>query len=499
MSSELGTLLARAVDELSTDGPMDELRAAGLRRIVRRRRAQRQSVQSVAGVAAAGVVGTAVWFGLDRAETAPPAHDPTPSVSVTPTPSESSSPTPSATVVATLAPDVAGVPSAFVAPPDLLEQTGPGWMLASYRPRYAPTGDESAERADDQVVHLVSPDGTHYAVATLPLDPTVRILHWDAGAQRARVQLWTDESITTHTPATTGWLDLRTGTVTLDGPAFNPTGTYLTVLPDGTELWSEDQDFDADTTEDPNPGAEVYAVAPGGQPRLLDANAFWGYPLSLDPGAERFATLDGDGLEITTIADATQQHIGLDRPIDECDVIGWLDDTGVLIACRTSTGGTRLLDNEPALYRVDTGDSTTTLLHRFVAGEPFPAFSGAGSYVRDGVVVFASIPLTADTDLGFAISSRGLAMWSADGISPLPGVPSDMSDASTQVRGDVVYVDTRGWGGLGPNGNGTVAGSVLAIDTVSGTVTELSSPGRPQDGVARWLGGDLSWWVADAS
>ncbi|NUU19033.1 hypothetical protein HP550_17430 [Cellulomonas humilata] len=502
MSSELGTLLARAVDELSTDGPMDELRAAGLRRIVRRRRVERHSVESVAAVAAAGVVGTAAWFGLDRLSPPPPAHDPTPSVTATPTPTPSATPAPEPTTAPTLAPAVAGVPSAFVAPPDLLEQTGPGWMLASYRPRYVPTDRDDVEQADDQVLHLVSPDGAHYAVVTLPVDPTVDILYWDAGAPRARVRQWTEDErlLMTLTPATsTGWLDLRTGTVTLDGPDFNPTGEFLAVLPDGTELWSENKDYDENIDEDPNPGEEIYAVAPGAQPRLLASDADWRYHLSLDPGAERFAILDAEGVAITSVADGTQQHISLGRPAAECDLVSWLDRTGVLAACRTTTGGTRLLDNAPALYRVDTGDSTVTLVHSFVAGEPIPAFPGAGSYVRDGVVVFASVPVTADTTLDVGAASIGLTMWTADGLSSLPGVPADMSTARTRVRGDVIYVDTRGWAGLPPSADGPVAGSVVAIDTLSGSTTELSSPGRPQDGVARWLGDDLTWWVAGAS
>lgn len=100
MSSELDALLARAAGEIEgSTSPLGGTALAQVRRRVHRRRVVRHVGESVAGVAAAGVVGTAVWLGSDRAPT-PPAS-PAPTVT---SPAPTADPTPDRTPTAPAGP-----------------------------------------------------------------------------------------------------------------------------------------------------------------------------------------------------------------------------------------------------------------------------------------------------------------------------------------------------------------------------------------------------------
>ncbi|MGW6130351.1 hypothetical protein ACWFNE_10020 [Cellulomonas sp. NPDC055163] len=108
MSGDLDDLLARTEDALAR--AVEEPEAAVLARVrgaVRRRRAVRHAGETFLGVAAVAVVGTTVWFGIDR-------DAPAPAVTSVPSPSVSSSPSPTPTPAPTLAP----TPAAEVPAPD---------------------------------------------------------------------------------------------------------------------------------------------------------------------------------------------------------------------------------------------------------------------------------------------------------------------------------------------------------------------------------------------
>ncbi|WP_456845190.1 hypothetical protein, partial [Cellulomonas sp. P5_C6] len=235
MSADLRTLLGQAAEELSTDGPMDQLRAAGLRRIVRRRRAQRHTAESVAGVAAAGVVGAAAWFGVEHVSPPPPAHHPSPTVTSTPSPSPSPSSTPSPTLVMTSSP---GLPPMAPLPDGLLEATTPGWVLAQSRPSYGPQDGVSGEGTDvADVVYLVSPQGGRYRVLDRPLSAGLALLHWRAGEARALVLEYADGS-RSSADSRPAWLDLRDGSTTpVEGVGALPELVTMTV--DGTTVWRD--------------------------------------------------------------------------------------------------------------------------------------------------------------------------------------------------------------------------------------------------------------------
>ena len=126
--NELGELLGEAAEELSPTETLDDLGFARMVRSVRRRRVQRHTVESVVGVAAAGVVGTAAWAGLKY--TAPaPADTPAPSVSATPTESPAVLPVPPTFGQVTAAPATAAT----------IADARAGWVLASSsRPTSSP-------------------------------------------------------------------------------------------------------------------------------------------------------------------------------------------------------------------------------------------------------------------------------------------------------------------------------------------------------------------------
>ncbi|KQY22734.1 hypothetical protein ASD16_08880 [Cellulomonas sp. Root485] len=489
MSTELGALLGRAAEELSTDGPLDDLRAVGLRRVVRRRRVQRHTVESVAGVAAAGVVGTAAWFGLDRGVPAPPAHTPSPSVSatptLTPTPTPTPTPNPSLPPPLTPAPARAGVPDAFVAPPGLLGQTAEGWMLSIYRPQYVPVGGTVDDaRADVQEVHLVSPAGEHYALLSLPVDPQVTVLHWDATAERARVGMTSDGH-----DMTVGWLDLRTGALTTDQPPFDETGTYLTTLPDGNELWTELEKTLLEGAA--NPGVGVYVVAPGADPRLLVVDP---YPLNhayLDPGSEQIVTetVGWGGLDVTRISDGSTRHISYDRPGVQCFLVGWVDDTSVLVTCNDADGRAIVDGGLPTTVLVDTATSTATVVSRLELGDPFPGISGRG-VSAGGTLVFQGAPLTEDAT--FVDPTTGLYAWAGGTSTLLQSLGDDGGMFWTSVRGSTVYAE------VAPT-NADRAETITAHDLESGATTVLSGAPAPAEGVGQWLGDSVSWWVAGSS
>ena len=481
MSTELGALLGRAAEELSTDGPLDDLRAAGLRRVVRRRRVQRHTVESVAGVAAAGVIGTAAWFGSNHVGPPPPA-DPSPSISASPTP-------------LVTAPPVPGMPAAFVAPAGILGQTGPGWSMYVNRPTYrGPGEDAGARHADDQAVYLVDPHGQSYLMATIPVDPQVNVLHWDAGSSRARVE------ILDSAPSHIGWLDVQTGEMTRDEPDV-PTveRAYLTTLPDGTELWSNLAD---------NLRTSVFAVPPGQPTRLVGSLAANQSGVLLDPAARWIVSsaYGMDGVDLLAVADGAVRHVPFGRGDGEdCTPVGWIDHAGLMISCVSDEPGILAMrDAAPALYRVDAEGGPTTLLTRLAVGDPFPVHQQKGAYVTDGTIAFAGTILAADApQLGPFVCETGIYAWDGDGFAPVYESDRD-TDFFPIVHDGVLYVRSisKNPGG-GTNCLGSNAGpaSVTAVDLTTGTQSVLTPAPEPATGVEFWWGGfdALRGWALAAS
>ena len=125
-----GALLGRAAEELSTDGPLDDLRAAGLRRVCGAAACSGTPSSPWPGSPPRAWSATAAWFGVNRGSGSRRRRRRRRRRAPALTPSEPRRrPSP---VVA--APTVPGVPPADARrPPGSLEQTTPGWVLAIYR------------------------------------------------------------------------------------------------------------------------------------------------------------------------------------------------------------------------------------------------------------------------------------------------------------------------------------------------------------------------------
>jgi hypothetical protein len=226
MSSELDALLARAAGEIeSSAGPLGTTALAQVRRRVHRRRVVRHVGESVAGVAAAGAVGTVVWIGMDRTPT-PPAG-PTPTVT---SPAPSADPTPTQTTPAGPVKRSAKLSDADVLAHLANPRTGETW----HSPQEAPADVKALLGSVSGLNTVLSVgergDATIYAVvlgdketADITLDPAfaASVLLYEVDADGARMILCPSA---------------RTGDRCLSGDTYG--------VPDGVEL-DEDTFYDS--------------------------------------------------------------------------------------------------------------------------------------------------------------------------------------------------------------------------------------------------------------
>ncbi|GEL96389.1 hypothetical protein [Cellulomonas composti] len=481
MSRGIEELLAAAVDERARS--LDGLRpAAGAlartRSRVRRRRAVRHSVETGVGVAAVGVVGVALWWGGARPDAPLPPSGSTAPAPATPTPAPS--PAPSSATRAPTPAAAPGLPPALPAPDDLLARVGPGWTLTVYRS--VPAGADPLAAPTAHAVLAVAPDGTRYRLADLPAELGVRVLHWRAGDESARVS-WgpfaTDDM-------TTGWLDLRTGDLVTDAPDLPrapdlPGASYLADVGDSGELWLAGVDGDA---------WSLYVVPASGEPRALGEVDGAVSVASVSPDDSRVAwataAAPGQALVVVDVATGDRTQVPLDAPDGECSVLGWLDDASVLASCFDYTGDGPVVDWDPRLERIGVDDGSVARVQDIGVGDPFvPSFSH-GAHTADGTVAFPAFTLTAD--LGMAsVCANSVWSWGPDGLQEVRPTGDDVLGVG--AAGDDVLVEST---------TGCMQGAAPSTLTAhapgaSGTATILAPV--PDDGA--WSTALVSWTPAD--
>lgn len=431
MTRDISELLADAVEERAR--ALADLRpspaAFALTRVrIRRRRIVRHSVQTGVGLAASGVVVAGVWFGthLDRLP-APPSQTPSTSVPPSPTTSASTTTAPTTTTTPTGSLIVTpGLPSAFPAPDGLFAATEPGWVLTVYRSAPA---DAAGPDAAAHAVIAIAPDGTRYRLADLPADQNVELLDWQAGDRRARISYgpWGVDG------GFTGWLDLRTGTLTQDEPSLPADRWYEARLDDGTDLWS---------TNLTSGSVELWAVAASGQARLVgQLGDHWTEP-RVSPSQTRVAALadTADRVVVLDVASGARSTLDLAVPAGECALLGWLDDDALLVSCVDHTGPDPIVQRHPRLARVDVDTGATAQVAALGVGQPFALSGAVGVTVEPGVVAFPALTLDAEVPIA-DVCPDSVWEWSADGLRQV-ATPKGSDMFRLAAAGGDLYVAT---------------------------------------------------------
>jgi hypothetical protein len=368
-------------------------------------------------------------------------------------------------------------------PAGLLEQTGPGWVLTTYRstPQVVTADDVPAP-----VVHtvvLVSPTGDRYRVVDLPLDLRVSLLHWDAGSTTALVATQSDQGDPAG-EAPRAVLDLATGQITTstdDLPAsFRTPGAtpqYLGRAQDGAELW---------TVSTGGNGSDLYRIVDGAAPRrvaaiggrsVLDETGRW---LAAEaPGASGPGT---SFVVVDAVTGAVAEHsYGVDGKA--CDVVGWTGTTSLLATCSdpSTADGSEHLNS--VLIHVDLSAGRTTPVGPFAADEALP-WSWRGVELPDGALAVAMV----DHE---GTCAQGVSRWDGQALVPLPGVGG--GEGSWDVSGSgggVLYLDAYTYC------DGSVGRRLVAYDVAAGSSVELAPAPLPTGDVSEWAEGLESALVA---
>ncbi|WP_426593843.1 hypothetical protein ACPPVS_18970 [Cellulomonas sp. McL0617] len=465
MSTELGSLLARAVEELSPTDGLDASRMSRVVRSVRRRRLRRHTVESAVGVAAAGVVGTAVWAGLQL--TPPPPQPAAPSVTSTPTvrPSPTVDPSPSTpTPSPSPTPTSPSVPASFGQPPStpvtdaILTSATEGWSLALDLPAYRVAGGTD-EIVGTEALYLLSPTGDRYKLLDLPENPPVavnQLTYWKAGEPRALVSTSTQAGVPGY-----AWLDLRTGELT---SASAPPGwtAWIGVSATGSMVWEAMTD-------------RTYSVvAPDGTTTSQTPIAAVTERMAATMDPTRTYLLGDAGL-LNLVTGRLQPMIGAGMNLRECQVVGWSGDTEPILNC---AGG-----GSPALRHAVLVLPSASISY----GEP--VFADPGLASDDGIETLPDgrlgCTMTVDGVFGvFAVASDGTATLVQD-----MGQETDRGTVKVTVVGGTVFVSS--------------GGIVVAHDLASGRSYDLNTmptvSGAPYGiGPVTWTGGPR-WWVMGTS
>jgi|GEM_PF-1681997 len=451
MTNDLSTVLGRAVDELSPTGAPDDLVLARILRGTRRRRVQRHTVESVVGVAAAGVVGTAAWAGL-RFTAPPPAVTPTQSATPSPTASASASPSASPSVSPsgqpTTPPPVPasfGQPSSVPVTPAILAGAKAGWMLAMYAPMYDSSAVSDVVASGQTVLYLVSPVGDFYRLFDVPEGDqgSYWLIHWTAGQDRALVAM----------PDTTyRWLDLRTGGLS---PVDNvPAGhQFVGVDARGRTIW---QAYDAAGT--------VRATAPDGTfTDLVTGLAPLSGPLS--PGRDMVSSGSG----IVDLGTDGARYFSTTN--GSCEPVGWLSESEIVIACTHPSTGRQLFSTTftTAINWDAPVVPPVPLQFDGIAGDSVTAVSP----LDDGrLVVSGADAATGDVGVWMVDGSTVSEVWRG---SPLQSI-------DTQVVGTTLFVRT--------SADDTPL-EVIAYDLTTGSPTVMV-PAPTESGVEYGL--SVWWW-----
>lgn len=159
-----------------------DLRGRRVRSAIRsKRRTRTVGIVAASTIAALGVTGTA-WAVMTRDNVAPaiPTLTPSPTVSAPSAPSPTATPSPE---VELTMPEFAGtvtvnehLPSALPITPEVWNEAGPGWVLASYQESWV-TWDEASwseiPGVGLQAIYLIDPTGNRYELTTA--DPSVQL------------------------------------------------------------------------------------------------------------------------------------------------------------------------------------------------------------------------------------------------------------------------------------------------------------------------------------
>jgi hypothetical protein len=450
---------ARALDGLA---PAPGL--AGLRTRVRRRRAVRHTVEAVAVLPVVAALGVGGWLLLGDRDPVPPVVTPSPTSTPTPDPTPSPDPTSSPTPEIVLGDPIVepGLPPHYEMPDGLLEETEPGWVLATYAPETWYAGRSGFAPATFESVLLVSPDGATYEAVRLstgaPTEGTSggrwaehELLAWESGTTTAVVR----ETVYVQASAGTAGtmestqvmtLDLLTGTLTEDGPNPGPEGA-------------------------PNSRGDMWLQRRG-------------------------VVVDASGEQLGMIDHEVESASGW------CDAVSWWTADSVLAACYAhdpatwNDGVAAYLDLDPRLVTFTLDQMATgegTVLRTLGPGDARPWEWGSAT-VADGLVVAQGAIL----EPGLAAIGEcptGVYLFSREGTERLPASEShpdvELNIFESDVIGRTIYVMSTG------GCSGDPRPSLLtSYDVDTRTFTELVGP-PPRAGAAEypWVQGLTSYAV----
>ncbi|WP_456786118.1 hypothetical protein [Cellulomonas sp. P5_C5] len=446
MTRDLTDVFTHALDAQERDiagiTPQPATFARTVRRVRHRRLVRHSAETSLTVVAVAGLA-TAGWLGTRGTQAPPPAQTPSPTV-VTPSPSTTPVPTPVT---------LPGLPPMLTLPDGVLTGTTPGWVIATYRPV------SSDGTVAGQYVVLTSAQGERYLVADVSAADELRVIGWDAGSTTARV-------LTHDVPGT---LDLLTGAVTPDPRALPAGAVHVATVMDGAEVWMT-------PVEGADPPA-TWLLPREGDPRQTGSLGSSTTRVSVSPDGRLVASDTASAQAVVVVDVTTGERTEIEYPVTDgqCSTVGWTDATGVLAQCFDYTDGFGPLEWNPRLVRADlTG--AVTLVRQQVAGDSFTT-AAAGTYVSDGVVAFAGVPLTPEL---------GMAESCPQGVYLTDGTPVLVASGTTRVDavGGAVYV------GVTP---GCAAGGTMTELTVHDAGTQVVLGPVP---AGDWSTSLSSWVVA---
>ena len=457
MSADLGSLLALAVEELSPSDGLDDTRLLRVVRSVRRRRIRRHTVESAVGVAAASVVGTAVWAGLRLAPApvlVPPAVMVTPTVTSTPTVTASpttAAPTPSSTPEAPVVPISFGQPLSAPVTDSLFASASEGWSLALVTPAYRVDGSTEEQSATTSL-YLLSPTGDRYKVLDLPENMPMmvnQLVHWEAGAPQVWIDTFTQDGVHGY-----AWLDLRTGELT-GAPGPTPGAAWIGLAANGSTIWDADGVY--------------YVVAPDGTTTSQTAAATLSRRMTptMDPTR---TYLFGDAGMLDLETGRVQPVIGAGADVGACNVDGWLDDTHPMLRCAVG-------DSSTLLRTVFAPASASIIFDEPVFADPSMASAEGVESLPDGRLVGT---MTVDGVYGvFAVTPDGTATLIQD-----VGQAEDTAGVDLTVVGSTVFIN---------QGEIVTAHDLASARSYELTAMPTESGAQYGLGPLTWTGGPRSW------
>lgn len=473
MVRELSELLAdsvdartRSVEGLTPDA--DDLQSVV--RTVRRRRAVRHTLQSLAAVPIVAGLAAGAYLGIGALQSQPTPPAVTPDVVA-----------PSPTLEKGELLSEPGLPPHHEAPADLAAHVGAGWTALTYRPFAANQEGIDAEPTE-HALFLVAPDGTIYRSAWLQANLEISLLHWDVESAHARVS-WTGGS---DRPITTGLLDVFTGELTEDGEQFSQWARYVGLASDGAEIWVEDPPH---VEGEQVGGVAVWSVSRDGARRTV-AEIGDLYAGAIDPSGARMLAArpeTDEGFAVLELGPGETREVQFGLEGQSCAVVGWLDATSVATLCHdpVSPEAAAAMDRidfvaqDAGLYRVHAvaGDQPE-LLHTFADGDPVPE-AWTGTSTGEGSFAFV-------TSSGFPGGcSLGVGAWDGSQLRTVLGPGehgSNMFRLEPGGPGSVLVTSSQSCESSG------VQGEVTLVDVVTGAARVLTPwlEASPADGIDYW-------------